>query len=420
MVKRDIKMNLGVALDIGTTTLVGALVDLDTREPLDCFSLRNPQTAWGEDILSRINAVKEDPSLTLILQKAVVEGINEIISKLPDGASIVELVAAGNTTMEHILLGVSPAPLGEVPYRPVFKEARNTPAGNIGIAASRDANLYTFPIIGGFVGGDTVAVILSAGIHGTSSPSLAIDIGTNSEIVVASGDDLFVTSAAAGPAFEGGEISCGMVAQDGAIDGVSIKGDRVTFGVIGGVSPRGLCGSGLLNVVSQLVVHDVIDGSGRIKGPEDIDNNLANRIKRLKDGNSFLLYRDVRRELVLTQSDVRALQFAKSAIRAGISVLLKKAGIGPEGIDKVYIAGAFGSHISEEDLLNIGLLDRMWKGKVLFLGDAALEGAVDALCSKEKRVEAEDIASAARYVSLSGSSHFEKAFMRYMDFPGLS
>lgn len=408
------KSGTGAAFDIGTTTVVGSLVDLSTGSVLRTLSLPNPQSKWGKDVVSRINAVVNDPMALSGLSASLVSVINEIIEGLSPDDRLVEITAAGNTVMEHMLLGVSPAPLARVPYRPVFTEARTVPAESIGIKAP-GAELYVFPLIGGFVGGDAVSVILALGLHKKKEPALAIDIGTNSEIMLYSGDTLYAASAAAGPAFEGGEIKCGMSAGKGAIRGVKIEGDRVELDVIGTSSPKGICGSGLIDAASELVKAGVIEPSGRIKDSNEVDNNLSVRIRKEDGGNSFVLHKGPAGEVTLTQQDIRSLQTAKAAIKAGVLMLLKKASLKAEDVKEVFIAGAFGSNIKNEGLRVMGLLEPYWD-KVMPAGDAALEGAVLALLSDELKREAEDIAGAVKYVSLSGSAHFEHEFIRNMDF----
>ncbi|MBI5643481.1 MAG: DUF4445 domain-containing protein [Deltaproteobacteria bacterium] len=408
----------GVAFDIGTTTIAGASVDIASGSILGTLSLPNPQKKWGRDVLARINAVKEDASLLGELQKSVVNACNVIIQGLGlRGEEIDEIVAAGNPVMEHILLNISPEPLSRVPYRPAFLDSRTVSAKESGFEAGLDAKLYAFPFIGGFVGGDAVAVALSLGLKDEKEAALAIDIGTNSEIILSAGGELFATSAAAGPAFEGGGIKYGITAERGAIEGVVIDGEEIRLDVIGDVAPKGICGSGLVDAVSELIKAGIIDLSGRIKGKDEVATNLSARIRETPDGsgNSFVLYRGASTEVSLSQPDIRALQAAKSAIKAGISMLLKKAKTAPGDVKKVYIAGAFGSHLKPEGLKTIGILDESWLNDIRSVGDAALDGAVLAFRDDKKRA-AETLAKGSKYVSLSGSSHFEREFIRNMNF----
>ena len=377
------------------------------------------------------------------MQGAVLGALNDIVDDLlkdrdkdKGPGPIVKFTAAGNSVMEHLLLGVSPEGLSKVPYRPAFKEARRLKAQEIGIGskAAQEADLYVFPLIGGFVGGDIVAAMLAHGLAPSESKTragkatLLLDIGTNSEIVLSTPEANFVASAAAGPAFEGGELSCGMSAGPGAIEGVRVENGRLKLDVIRGTSPKGICGSGLMDAASVLIKEGVIEKNGRIRPPEEVETNLSTIIDKETDGSmSISLFKGATgaaggiragggvTEVKLTQSDVRALQVAKAAIRAGISVLLKRAGITEADVDKVFVAGAFGSHLKKDALHTIGLIDDRWVEGLESVGDAALDGAVLAL-DDEKKIEAEKAASSAKYVSLSGSPHFEREFIANMNF----
>lgn len=408
------KAGLGAAFDVGTTTVVCALVDLETSSVLGAESIPNPQVKWGRDVIARMEAAISREGALQGLSVAIRDACKGLLFSLAGDnlAGITMAAAAGNSVMEHLLLGVSPEPLSRVPYKPAFKEAQTVEASVTGLGLS--CGLYVFPLIGGFVGGDAVAVALTLGMPGGDKPVLAIDIGTNSEILLSSGGVLYATSAAAGPAFEGGEVRSGMVAAPGAIQGVKIEGDTVILDVIGTGAPKGICGSGLIEAAATLLGAGIIENTGRIKDRDEVTNNLSSRIKAGPEGNSFTLYRGASGEVALTQDDIRALQTAKSATRAGITMLLMKAGIGPEDVATVYIAGAFGSHLKEEGLRAIGLLDEAWTD-IRTVGDAALEGAVLALDDERKR-QAEAIARQARYISLSGSAHFEREFIKNMNF----
>lgn len=407
------KAGLGAAFDVGTTTVVCALTDLETGSVIGAESVPNPQARWGRDVISRMEASIGSPETLAELTKAIRDACSGLLDSLAGErkAEVRVAAAAGNSVMEHILLGISPSPLSKVPYKPAFKTAQTIAAGaGLGLPCPT----YVFPLIGGFVGGDAVAVALKLGMPDGDKPVLAIDIGTNSEILLSSNGVLYATSAAAGPAFEGGEIESGMTAALGAIQGVRVEEDTVILDVIGGTAPKGICGSGLIEAASTLIGAGIIEGSGRIKDPDEVATNLSSRIKPGKGGNSFVLYRGAKGEISLAQDDVRALQTAKSATRAGISMLLMKAGIEPGDVETVYIAGAFGSHLKEEGLRAIGLLDESWTD-IRTVGDAALEGAILAL-DEAQRAAAQMIAAKARYVSLSGSAHFEREFIRNMNF----
>ncbi len=414
-----------IAIDVGTTTLAASLVDLKTKKTLSSVSLPNPQKKWGADVLARIRVVTENPKLLADLKKSVIGAINELINSLlkdtPDVKrnDIIKLAAAGNSVMQHILLGVSPAPIGVSPYRPAFKEPRSTNAASLGLNVSATATLYTFPMLGGFVGGDSVSALIAINSNNDFNGAesiLTIDIGTNSEIIICSKDDVYATSAAAGPAFEGGEISSGMTAQRGALRGLTINGDTVTLDVIGDVAPIGICGSGIIDVTSELLSTGIVDKTGRIKDPDEIDSNLSTRLTTGPEGNAFTLFKGASGELAITQADIRALQVAKAAIRAGINVILKKARVESKDIDKIFVAGAFGSNITEQGLLNIGLIDKSWKGRVTSIGDAALIGAEQVLKFDKCINNAASIAEKTHYIPLSGSKGFQDEFIKNMNF----
>src|SRR3989304_3129089 len=338
-----------------------------------------------------------------------------------DAEKISKITVAGNSVMEHILLGISPEPIGRIPFKTAFKEARFLKAKEAGFNAPENASLYVFPLIGGFVGGDSVAAALFFKLDQEKDVTLAIDIGTNSEIMLSTGgthdpssgwvprhgSGLLTTSAASGPAFEGGNISFGMTATEGAIEDVTITGDDVKISSIGNVIPIGICGSGIVSVMAELLKSKVMDKTGRIKSKGEITTNLSCRIKEGSSGNSFILFKGAKGEITISQDDVRAFQVAKAAIRAGMEVLFERAGIKPDKLEKVFVAGAFGSHIKKDSLETVGLFDREWNKKTEVSGDAALEGAKMALVSDESEKRAALIAANAKYVPLSGSRLFE-------------
>lgn len=413
-------MQYGIAFDIGTTTIVGSLVDLEKCKEEKTAFLPNPQIKWGKDVLSRVLAASENADTLKSMQQAAVGACNEIIKNLTNPKDVQFVTVAGNSTMEHLFFGVSPASLARVPYKPSFKDAKKINAAAVGINIKKDADVYIFPLIGGFVGGDTVASILSTEVHKTKEYCLLIDIGTNNETVLASEKAVFATSTAAGPAFEGGGVKWGMIAKNGAIQEIKIEDEKVVLDVIGNRIPEGVCGSGIIDIIAKLLCAEIIDKSGRIKNRNEIEGNLANRIKeqgQAEQGNEFVLYKDAKREITITQKDVREIQLAKAAIQAGIKLLLKKAGTTVDEIKKVHIAGAFGSNINKQSLARIGVLEKEWLHRVVFVGDAALDGARLALCFEEKQKEAEDIAKRTKHISLSGSAHFQKEFIKGMEFP---
>ena len=412
----------GIAIDIGSTTLAAALIELKSSQRLATASAPNPQRPYGSDVLARIEKINSSPPLLLEMQDSVREACNKIINEIIKAAGvkredIAEVSAAGNSVMEHIFMGVSPEPMGKVPYKPAFKESKLITTGEVGLNLPPSTPFYLFPMIGGFVGGDAVSVALAEGMTDTKESTLIIDIGTNSEILLSIPDGLYAAAAAAGPAFEGGQIASGMTAEKGAITGIKITEDSVTLDVIGGVTPRGICGSGIIDVITALLKAGVIEESGRIKARSEISTNLSTRITEAEDGNSFTLFKGPKGEITVSQADVRALQVAKAAIRAGITIVLNKAGLKPEDVRKVLVAGAFGSNITEVGLCGIGLFDQDWSGRSQSIGNAVLDGTALTLCSREEKGKADEIGRIAKYVSLSGSKHFEREFITNIDFP---
>lgn len=408
---------INIALDIGTTTIAGAAVDQATGRLLSGHSAENPQKMWGMDLITRLNALIEDPRLLKEFSRVTVGACNGIIAEVSGGREAAEIAVAGNTVMEHVFLGISPAGMAKVPYRPAFKEAKRLKAGDAGLKAGPDTLLYVFPLIGGFVGGDAVAAALYLNMRLSDKTVLAIDVGTNSEVMLSFGGNIYAASAPAGPAFEASGISSGMRAGKGAIQGVAIEGDKVTLDVIGGGQAKGICGSGLLSAAGALLTAGAMEKSGRLRNRSEIPGNLANRIREdNRPGNSFVLFRGPSGEISLSQSDIRSLQSAKAAIRAAVEVLMTKAGAGLEEIEEVCLAGAFGESLSDDGLFAIGLLDRGLKGKLRFAGDAALLGAACVAGNEDKKHEAERIAKEAKYISLSGTPAFEREFIKHMDF----
>lgn len=421
---------MGIAIDLGSTTIAGALVELNgnlkDNSIIKKLTVLNPQREIGADILARVKAAMDDKSVLKDMTDMAVNAINDIISGLCDGSAEKEkqveiITIAGNTVMEHILLGVDPSGLGKVPYRPAFKESQILKASEIGLNA--DCDVYIFPIIGGFVGGDAVSVILGEEFYEDNLNTISIDIGTNSEIILATkAGTIHGASVPAGPAFEAGEIRHGMVASPGAIEKVIIENDRLTVKTIGGKSKaKGICGSGLVEAVSVCLKAGLIDNTGRIIDSDEVDGPLARHIKKdthsdaNEADNVIVLYKGAEIEIALTQADIRALQFAKAACMAGITMLLQKTKLAPKDIDQVFIAGTFGAHLDKSHLAAIKLIDEIWLDKVKVIGDGALTGAVKAL-TKEGQSKADKIAADCKYLSLSGSKNFESEFIKEMGF----
>ena len=421
--------NYGVAFDVGTTTLVGMLIDLNTGKQLAAASRTNPQVVFGDDVISRITYAMDKPEGLHELNEQVVAGMNEIIAEMVsstgvDRGCIYEVSMVGNTTMNHILLKINPEHLGRSPFVAAVREGVEVKARSLGIHVHPDGNLYTMPNIAGFVGGDTVGVILATDLMAGDSVRLAIDIGTNGEIALGSKDRLLASSTAAGPAFEGARIQHGMRAADGAIDKV-VMGDDVLVSVIGNASARGLCGTGLIDAVAELLRVGIVDAMGRMlpqdELPSGLPDALRERVVAGEPGTDFVLVHaeatQNRQPLLLTQRDVREVQLAKGAIFAGISVLKGVLGVSDDDISEVLLAGAFGNFIRRSMAKRIGLLPNVPVERIRFVGNAAGVGSKMALIARDCRQAAERISRETEYIELGGRADFQQEFMMAMLFP---
>ena len=419
---------LGLAYDIGTTTIVGYLLDLTTGRELAVASLLNPQTQYGDDVVSRIQHITAVPNGLQQLQDAVVGAINRIATDACRQAGVPAdcvygMTAVGNTTMQHLLLGVDPSALARSPYVPVVAEAVSIPAQRLGLAIHPDAHVWALASIAGWVGADTVGVILATGQHQADEISLAIDIGTNGEMTLGSRQRLVACSTAAGPAFEGAHLSCGMRAASGAIDQVSIDGD-VHWRTIQNTPPRGICGSGLVDLVAQMLDAEILRESGMMHDAQHLtdlgQSALAARIRSEGRHRAFDLVLPQEgadgRPVRVSQRDIRELQLAKGAIRAGIEILLDELGIGHADVARVYLAGAFGNYIRPESALRIGLMPAFPNAEIVPVGNAAGSGAKLALLSQSARDETRDIVRLVEYLELSILPEFQDQFAASMVF----
>lgn len=417
----------GIAVDLGTTSVVVALADLATGRVLGVESRLNGQANFGADVISRIEHATSDEAGLKSLQGAAVSTINAALGALLERTgvrreNVYEAVVAGNSCMNHLLLGVNPASLAAAPYQPVLADSMTVQASEVGLDVNPHGLLYTLPNIAGFVGSDTVAVILATQMHLSDEVRLAIDLGTNGEIVLGNRDRLLACSTAAGPAFEGARISSGMRATTGAIERVWIDQSRVKVQVIGDGVPIGVCGSGLLDAVAQMRGAGVLVASGRMLHPDTAQNglpaDLAKRLTRQNGTVEFALARRGRRTVTLTQGDVRELQLAKGAIRAGISILMDDLGVRDDDISEILLAGAFGSYISPAAARSIGLVPPVPLQRITAVGNAAGQGTIMALLSSEFREEASRIARTVQYVELSARQDFMEKFVDAMALEG--
>jgi len=411
-ITRNISLNpavdgkYAVAFDIGTTTVASYLLDLKTGAELATASLLNPQTKYGGDVIMRIKYSLENgvDALTHDIQNALASLVSECSLKAHiDSTEVALITIVGNTTMHHLFLGITTETLAFAPYNAKVTEPLTLKASDYGFAhVCPDATLLMFPNVAGFVGADTVGAALAAALDETDEMTLLIDIGTNGEMVLGNKHHLATTSTAAGPAFEGALISCGMRGAEGAIDHVEIEtsGDNnnqisVKYSVIGDVKPIGICGSGLIDAISELVRTGLVDDSGRLTCGSEF---------RIADGVS------------ITAKDVRELQLAKGAMAAGVQMLRERVGVAEQDISRVMIAGAFGSYMKPESACGINLIPKSLLNRVVAIGNAAGQGAKLAALSKDEYERAKHLAVNMDYMDLATLPEFNDIFVDNLTF----
>ncbi|MBI2868762.1 MAG: DUF4445 domain-containing protein [Chloroflexi bacterium] len=411
-----------LAIDIGTTTVVGQLLDLNRGRVLADAIQFNKQISYGQDVISRINYCQKPGGLET-LQQAVVKTVNEVIAELlaharvePD--DIEHIMAAGNTTMTQILLGLDPKYIRLAPYTPVANFFPAIPAGALGIDVPDHVYLYTFPAVSSYVGGDIVSGIIGAGIHQRSNLTFYIDIGTNGEIVIGNSDWMVTSSCSAGPAFEGGGIRHGIVAIDGAIEEVNIDPSTLApaIGTIGGSRPRGICGSGLINLTASLLENNIISPNGKFNRELGSD-----RIRPGTDGYEYVLAwapeTQIEKDIVVTEVDIDNLMRAKAAMYAGFQTLSKSVGVKPADYDMVIIAGAFGSHLNVAKSITIGLLPDLPPDKFIFIGNGSLLGARLTSYSVDLLDDARRVARMMTNIELSENTDFMDGYIASLFLP---
>ena len=411
----------GVAFDVGTTTLVGTLMNLRTGMAASVLSTLNGQAPFGADVISRISHGMNGPDSVRELQAAVVSTMNSIMSALYRDTGVspdrtYEAVVVGNATMLHLLFGIDPSPLAVMPFTPAFMEPLSVLASDVGLDIHPRGYIQTLPALGAYVGADIVAGVLATSVVREDKLRVFVDVGTNGEIVLGSAQRALATAAPAGPAFEGSQIRCGMRATDGAIEGVQL-GDTVELQVIGGDVPaQGICGSGLVDAVAQLLLGGLLDHSGRMKTSEDVPGHpLRDRLIEVGGVRAFLLAEGV----YLTQKDIRELQFAKGSIATGIKVLMDILGVETKDLDEVLLGGSFGSYLNPESAKIIGLVPPVDVDRIIAVGNSAGEGAKIALLSYRERQVAFELPARIEYIELSGRTDFNDAFVSVLGFPHL-
>jgi uncharacterized 2Fe-2S/4Fe-4S cluster protein (DUF4445 family) len=405
--------SFGIAFDIGTTTVVGYLMNLKSGDVLSIGSIMNPQTAYGEDVMSRIAYTTKNSGGLEILNKIIIDALNKIIKNASAKAGIKprdisRVTAVGNTAMHHIFLNLDPGPLGVSPFSPVITGPVDKKAGELGLATNEGATLHMLPNVAGFVGADNIGVLIASEPYRETGVTLTIDVGTNGEIVLSRGEEMFAASCATGPALEGAHIRHGMRAKPGAIEHMKIDGRtmEVTCKVIGNIKPTGICGSGVVDAVAELLKAGILQKNGKF----NLDIKTE-RLRKGEEGYEFVIAGDI----VITQKDISEVQLAKGALYAGAKILMKRAGA--DSVDRIFLAGAFGSHIDPESALAIGMLPEVPVENIKAIGNAAGEGARIALLSAKKRKEAEEIAGKIEYIELTIEPDFEKEFVNAMHIP---
>jgi uncharacterized 2Fe-2S/4Fe-4S cluster protein (DUF4445 family) len=430
-----VEVSYGLAVDIGTTTCVGYLTDLSTGKVVNTESMMNPQVPYGEDVMSRITYSMSNPGGLETMQKAIIQGLNEIIERVvtefrKDGPNpghlIDDLTIVFNTAMHHIFLGLNPEYIGRSPFIPAVQSSLDLKARDLGLWINPAAYIHVLPIEAGFVGADNVGVLIAEEPYNQDENVLIIDIGTNGELLMGNRNKVCSTSCATGPAFEGAQIKFGMRAAPGAIETVEI--DPATkeprYKVIGkadwhthieNVNAKGLCGSAIIQVVAEMFRAGIVDKSGRF-----IMDLGTPRVRKDADGKpeyvlAWASETSIGQDITITQGDVRALQLAKGALYTGAKLMMKRLGIAT--LDRVILAGAFGSHIDREASMTLGMFPDCSIDKVYAVGNAAGDGSRMALLNRDKRREANERARWVEFVEIATDPLFEREFMQAMHIP---
>ncbi|MBV7272824.1 DUF4445 domain-containing protein [Clostridium sp. PL3] len=419
---------LGIAFDIGTTTIVAYLMDLYTGKELAVSSSLNPQVKFGADVISRTSYANQNEDGIKTMQDALLKIMNKLIDNTVEisGLSrkdIYAITVVGNTCMHHLFLGLTPRYIAAAPYVPVISETIELDAFKLNFNINKAGKVFVLPNIAGFVGADTVAVVLATEMDKSKDIKLAIDIGTNGEMVLGSSKKLVSCSTAAGPAFEGAQISSGMRGASGAIDHIRF-GEALTYTVIDNEKPKGICGSGLLDIIACFVEFGIINKRGKILSPDKFTNPAAkayeNHIISYDGANAFLVVPESEtshgRPIMITQDDVTSLQLAKGSIAAGIKILIDKCGVNIDDINEVLLAGAFGNYMDPHSACMIGLIPKELESKIRMVGNAAGTGAKLALVSRSEYEHSNTIASSVKYVELAAEQSFNKAFAKGLQF----
>ncbi|MGE5549511.1 MAG: ASKHA domain-containing protein [Bacteroidota bacterium] len=413
---------LGAVFDLGTTTVVGGLVDLERGSLMAVRAAFNAQRIYGADVLARLGHAQGGAEARLALRDRIQGQVRAMLRALlgdvrATPGNIVDLVIVGNTAMEHLFLGLDVGGLAALPFLPLHQAGLTVPASALGLPAHPGARVYFPPNLAGFVGADTVAGIVALDLGARPGPALMLDLGTNGELVLAYEGRLWACSTAAGPAFEGAEIGCGMAGLPGAIERVHFVDGDLAAGTIGGAAPRGICGSGLIDAVAVLREAGIMDPTGRLGGVDRLSPALAARLRAGARGSEVVLASGPARAVVLSQGDIRQVQLAKGAIAAGVRLLCRTAGISPGDLRQVYLAGAFGQHVEVAKAARIGLLPGIPPARVRAVGNVAGEGARLMLTHAPCRAEAEALVGRVEVRELAADPEFQAVFAEEMLFP---
>jgi uncharacterized 2Fe-2S/4Fe-4S cluster protein (DUF4445 family) len=420
-------MRFGLAIDVGTTTVVTTLLELTSGEQLASVSSLNPQSVFGGDLMSRIAFAQFNPANLRKLHTRIVGLLNQHVAEVCRASGVLpqwiyKAVVVGNTCMHHMLLGIDPSWVGLAPYAPVMRHALTLAARDLFLNVAPQARVCLLPIVAGFVGADAVAVALATHIDEGDALRVAVDIGTNGEVLLGSAARLMACSAPAGPAFEGGQIRHGMRGAAGAIDRATVD-DDVHVHTIGETDALGICGSGLLDLVAGFLDAGVVDWTGliQVERRDTLPPRLRERVTMRGEERRIVVLRageaGAPREIVLTQDDVRQVQLAKGAIASGIAMLQHVAGVATDRVDELMLAGGFGNYLSIASAVRIGLIPDLDRARIRYVGNAASLGAQLCLLSEAERARAERVARCIEHVSLAAHPDFEQIFVDCMNFP---
>ncbi len=421
-------LKFGLAVDIGTTSVVTTLIELESGEQLASVSSLNPQAVFGGDLMSRIAFAQFNPGNLRKLQTRIIGLLNRHVEQICGESGVLakwiyKVVVGGNTCMHHLLLGIDPSYVGLAPYAPVMRHALVLPARELFLKVAPEARVCLLPIVAGFVGADAVAVALATRIYESAELRVAVDIGTNGEVLLGSRERLWACSAPAGPALEGAQIRHGMRGAAGAIDRATVDAGGIHVHTIGEAAAQGICGSGLIDLMAGLLDAGVVDWTGLI----DLDRRdalppaLRERVRQVGEERQVVVLRPgeagAAQEIVLTQNDIRQVQLAKGAIASGVAMLQHIAGVPSERLAELMLAGGFGNYVSIRSALRIGLIPPLPEEKIRYVGNAASLGAQLCLVSEAERARADRVARSIEHVSLAAHPDFQDIFVDCMNFP---